>query len=220
MWFTPPHKNEPGRSRRRPVSVRGESMQELAIAQPLRRTDRAVSFEQEDAALAGDFEARLADSSALAFRVARSVLRNSADAEEVAQEAFLKAYRNFHELRDRQKFRGWLVRITFRLALDRARSAKRREAREIAWNAEVRRPTVEDVAAAREFAAHLDRALSQLPAKFRIVLILAAIEGHTLEDVARLLDVPVGTVKSRMHSGKKQLAEKLRWLVNDTAKTS
>ena len=184
-------------------------MQELAIAQPIRQTDRAVSFEQEDAALAGDFEARLADSSALAFRVARSVLRNSADAEEVAQEAFLKAYRNFRELRDRQKFRGWLVRITFRLALDRVRSAKRREAREMAWSAGPRRPSVEDVAASREF-----------PGQFGQCLVQAAIEGHTLEDVARLLNLPVGTVKSRMHFGKKQLAEKLQWLVNDTAKTS
>ena len=195
-------------------------MQELAIAQPIRQTDRAVSFEQEDAALAGDFEARLADSSALAFRVARSVLRNSADAEEVAQEAFLKAYCNFRGLRDRQKFRGWLVRITFRLALDRVRSAKRREAREMAWSAGPRRPSVEDVAASREFSARLDQALAELPGKFRIVLILAAIEGHALEDVARLLNLPVGTVKSRMHFGKKQLAEKLQWLVNDTVKTS
>ena len=195
-------------------------MQELAIAPSIRQAVPAVSLEQEAVALEREFETRLADSSGLAFRVARGVLRNSADAEEVAQEAFLKAYRSFRELRDREKFRGWLVRITFRLALDRARSAKRREAREIAWSAEDRRPTVEDVAAASEFAAHLDSALAELPAKFRIVLILTAIEGHTLEDVARLLDLPVGTVKSRMHFGKKQLAEKLKWLVNDTAKNS
>ena len=196
-------------------------MQELAIAQPIRRTDRTLSFEREDALLASDFEARLADSSKLAFRVARGVLRNSADAEEVAQEAFLKAYRHFHELREPEKFRGWLVRITFRLALDRARSAKRREAREIAWSPQREgRPSVEDVAASHEFAAHLEQALGALPSKFRIVLILTSIEGHTLEDVARLLDIPVGTVKSRMHFGKKRLAEKLRWLVNDIAKKS
>ncbi|HYL09235.1 MAG TPA: sigma-70 family RNA polymerase sigma factor [Candidatus Acidoferrales bacterium] len=195
-------------------------MRELAIAQTMRPASPAVSFRQQDAALVHEFEALLAGSANLAFRVARGVLRNSADAEEVAQEAFLKAYRNFHALRDREKFRAWLVRITFRLALDRARSAKRREARESAWSAEERRPTAEDAAASREFAAHLDQALAELPAKFRIVLILTAIEGHTLEDVARLLGLPLGTVKSRMHFGKKQLAEKLQWLVNDTAKNS
>ncbi len=216
----PSLENEPQMPWRRLVGVQGDAMQELAIAPSIRQAVPAVSLEQEAVALEREFETRLADSSGLAFRVARGVLRNSADAEEVAQEAFLKAYRSFRELRDREKFRGWLVRITFRLALDRARSAKRREAREIAWSAEDRRPTVEDVAAASEFAAHLDSALAELPAKFRIVLILTAIEGHTLEDVARLLDLPVGTVKSRMHFGKKQLAEKLKWLVNDTAKNS
>ncbi len=123
-------------------------------------------------------------------------------------------------MRDREKFRGWLVRITFRLALDRARSAKRRAAREIAWGAEDHRPSVEDVAVSREFAERLDEALTDLPEKFRIVLILAAIEGHSLEDVARLLGLPLGTVKSRMHFGKKRLAKKLQWLVNDTAKNS
>ncbi len=101
-------------------------MRELAIAQTVRQAGRTLSFEREEDVLASEFEARLADSAKLAFRVARGVLRNSADAEEVAQEAFLKAYRNFRELRDREKFRGWLVRITFRLALDRARSTKRR----------------------------------------------------------------------------------------------
>jgi len=95
-------------------------MQELAIAPSIRQAVPAVSLEQEAVALEREFETRLADSSGLAFRVARGVLRNSADAEEVAQEAFLKAYRSFRELRDREKFRGWLVRITFRLALDRA----------------------------------------------------------------------------------------------------
>src|SRR5260370_16739685 len=117
MWLTPPNKNEPGRSQRRPVSVRGESMQELAIAQPIRQADRAVSFEQEDAALVGDFEARLADSSTLAFRVARSVLRNSADAEEVAQEASLQAYRNFRGLPHRQNLRACLLPIPLPLPL-------------------------------------------------------------------------------------------------------
>src|SRR6186997_856830 len=83
-----------------------------------------------DEAMARDFEARLADSSALAFRVAYSVLRQRQDAEDVAQEAFVRAHRSFHELRDRERFRGWLARMTWRLALDHRRGEKRRWARE------------------------------------------------------------------------------------------
>src|SRR5262245_17223520 len=79
-----------------------------------------------------EFEARLIESSTLAFRVAFSVLRHRQDAEDVAQEAFAKAYRNFRQLHDRERFRGWLVRMTWRLALDRQRGDRRRLAREAA----------------------------------------------------------------------------------------
>src|SRR6188508_3535206 len=77
-----------------------------------------------------EFEVRLTECSTLAFRVAFSVLRHREDAEDVAQEAFAKAYRSFRQLRDRDRFRAWLVRMTWRLALDRWRSDRRRSARE------------------------------------------------------------------------------------------
>lgn len=195
-------------------------MRELAVAHFMRSADAAVNIESESpaATLAQEFEQRLADCGRLAFRVARGVLRNSADAEDVAQEAFLLAYRNFPKLRDRDRFRAWLVRITWRLALDRSRSAKRREARETAWSIEQPKPNVEQLAASKEFGEQLDKAVSELPKKLRIVLVLTAMEGHTLDDVAKLLDLPTGTVKSRLHLGRKQLAEKMQWLVNDIAK--
>src|SRR3954469_18968297 len=78
-----------------------------------------------------EVEARLTECSTLAFRVAFSVLRHREDAEDVAQEAFAKAYRSFRQLRDRDRFRAWLVRMTWRLALDRRRSDQRRAAREL-----------------------------------------------------------------------------------------
>src|SRR5215216_3956084 len=80
--------------------------------------------------LAEEFEARLRDSGTLAFRVAYGVLRHREDAEDVAQEAFVKAHRSFRQLRDRERFRAWLVRATWRLALDRRRGDRRRTARE------------------------------------------------------------------------------------------
>src|ERR687887_1847648 len=83
-----------------------------------------------------EFEARLMETSTLAFRVAFSVLRHREDAEDVAQEAFAKAYRSFRQLRNRERFRAWLVRMTWRLALDRRRSERRRSAREMVHAAE------------------------------------------------------------------------------------
>src|SRR5919201_1159976 len=76
-----------------------------------------------------EFERRLVESSTLAFRVAYGVLRQREDAEDVAQDAFAKAYRSFHQLHDREHFRAWLVRMTWRLALDRRRSDRRRSKR-------------------------------------------------------------------------------------------
>ena len=160
-----------------------------------------------------EFEARLAECGPLAFRVARGVLRNTADAEDVAQEALLRAYKSFDRLRDHSRFRGWLVRISFRLALDRLRSAKRREHRDTLWARPTHLPppiSAEDVAVANQFQVHLDRALEELPEKLRLVLLLSAMDGYTIEEIASMLGVPLGTVKSRIFIARKKLAEKLR----------
>src|ERR1700675_3256855 len=114
-------------------------MQELVLIQPVRAAEKEFAQEAARAALRREFEERLAECGPLAYRVARGVLRNDADAEDVAQEALLRAYRRFDRLRDPLRFRGWLVRIVFRLALDRARSARRREMRETEWAQPARR---------------------------------------------------------------------------------
>src|SRR6266853_4649628 len=96
-------------------------MQELVLVQPGRTVGDELEHDAAQAETRREFEERLAECGTLAFRVARGVLRNGADAEDVAQEAMLQAYRRFERLRDRSRFRAWLVRITFRLALDQAR---------------------------------------------------------------------------------------------------
>jgi len=198
-------------------------MQELALAErfmePMPRAEPIVSKERTALLAKEEFEGRLKECAGLAFRVARGVVHNSADAEEVAQEAFLRAYRNVARLREPKSFRAWVVRIAFRLALDRVRAGRRREVRETAWARTRPEATAEDAAAESETRRRVRAALDELPEKFRIVLILTAIEGHSLENVAEMLDLPEGTVKSRMHFGRKKLAEKLRWLAGNT-KTS
>src|SRR6187431_422554 len=94
------------------------------------RADRLAGLVTVDQELEREFELRLVESSTLAFRVAFSVLRQREDAEEVAQEAFAKAYRSFAQLRDRERFRAWLVRMTWRMAIDRQRANRRRVVRE------------------------------------------------------------------------------------------
>ena len=167
------------------------------------RADRlAGSFVTVDDTLAREFETRLVESSTLAFRVAFSVLRQREDAEDVAQEAFAKAYRSFQQLRDRERFRAWLVRMTWRMALDRQRANRRRLKREVLasdeiveaglpWPERSRRQTrlqsesTSDTVVARERAEQLWQAIDTLPEKLRLVIVLAGIEGTTFVRLRR-----------------------------------
>jgi RNA polymerase sigma-70 factor (ECF subfamily) len=172
-----------------------------------------------DPALEREFEARLHDSSRLAFRVALSVLRQREDAEDVAQEAFLRAHRSFNAIRDRDRFRAWLVRTTFRLALDWRRGEQRRTRREdaVAMDAPSGTTSLEQDAMHGELRTQVADAVAGLPEKLRLVMVLVAIEEQDLAAVARLLELPEGTVKSRLHRARRELAERLKWFVSDTA---
>jgi RNA polymerase sigma-70 factor (ECF subfamily) len=182
------------------------------------RADRlAGNIVTVDEDLAREFEARLVESSTLAFRVAFSVLRQREDAEDVAQEAFAKAYRSFRQLRERERFRQWLVRMTFRMALDWLRSNRRRLAREgvEAGQTRLASATTGDAVQASERAEQLWQAIDALPEKLRLVIVLAGIQGHDIREVATLLDVPDGTVKSRLFQARKQLRERLSGMATD-----
>jgi RNA polymerase sigma-70 factor (ECF subfamily) len=158
-----------------------------------------------------EFELRIAESTNLAFRVAFGVLRNREDAEDVAQDAFAKAYRSFSKLRDRESFRAWLVRLTWRLALDHQRSRKRRVLREeIHGEVSGRERSSLEAALESERAERLWLAIDALPEKQRIVIVLANIEEHTTQEVAVLLGLPEGTVKSRLFHARQRLTEILK----------
>jgi RNA polymerase sigma-70 factor, ECF subfamily len=171
----------------------------------------AAGLVNEAGDLTREFEARLADSSGLAYRVAYSVLRQRQDAEDAAQEAFIRAFRKFGELRDRDKFKAWLVRMVWTIALDRRRSDKRRLAREdSAMRLQPQAGNAEADAIAAERSARLWAAIDALPEKLRLVIVLQAIEGHSVRDIAQWLDVPEGTVKSRLFDARQKLQEWLR----------
>jgi RNA polymerase sigma-70 factor (ECF subfamily) len=159
-----------------------------------------------DEALGREFEARLLECSTLVFRVAYGVLRHREDAEDVAQEAFAKAYRSFRQLRDRDRFRAWLVKTTWRAAIDRYHQNRRRGGRELHVDAEATSP---DSAESAERANRLWRAIDTLPDKLRVTIVLAGIQGHNIREVAALLEVPEGTVKSRLFDARQQLRERL-----------
>ena len=170
---------------------------------------------------AREFEQRLEDCPKLAYRVALGVLHNTAEAEDVAQEAMLRAYRNFYRLRDRERFRALARARDFSVSARSHSFAKgRRERHEheatLATINAQREANVETLVASREFERQVARALDALPEKLRIVMVLAAIEGYNTREVAKLAGLPEGTVKSRLFLARKKLAESLQCLVKNT----
>ena len=172
--------------------------------------------------LEAELAQRLAESSTLAFRVAYSVLRDRDDAQDVAQEAFVRAHACFESLRDRERFRAWLVRVVWRLAIDRHRANSRRRRHEhAAYEASTHAPappTAEELVARQQMSERLWAAVEALPETLRVVVILAAIHGHDTRETAQLLELPEGTVKSRLFTARKRLAESLRCPVTNTKK--
>jgi len=158
------------------------------------------------------FSERVAENQRRVFQIAYSVLGNSADAEDAAQEAFLRAYQKLDSLREEEKFRAWVNRIVFRLALNRKRDHRRRLARDTDWRGNASPTTVDGMKEAERHVM-LDRLRSEmerLPEKFRCVLQLSVVEEMEAEDVGAVLGIPAGTVRSRLYTARKLLLEVMR----------
>ena len=157
------------------------------------------------------FAARVREGQRRVFQIAYSVLGNRADAEDVAQETFLRAYQNFRSLRDAHRFQGWVNRIAFRLSLNRQRSMRRRMLRDTTWHVSV--PEVMDGAKDAEerlLLGQLRAAIEKLPRKFRRVLQLSVVGEMDATQVGEVLGLPAGTVRSRLHTARKLLLEAMK----------
>jgi RNA polymerase sigma-70 factor (ECF subfamily) len=158
------------------------------------------------------FGARVAENQRRVFQIAYGILGNAADAEEVAQEAFLRAYRKFSSLREAEKFRAWVNRIVFRLALNRQRGMRRRLARETAWHATGPGDVMDGArnAEGRERVERLRDEIEALPDRLRRVLQLSVVQDMDTVAVGEVLGIPEGTVRSRLHKARKLLLEAMK----------
>ncbi|HZF04518.1 MAG TPA: sigma-70 family RNA polymerase sigma factor [Patescibacteria group bacterium] len=145
------------------------------------------------------------------FGVALRMLGSRAEAEEIAQEVFLRAYRAVADFRGDARLGTWLYGIASRLCLNRLASPDRRVARGDAALADVPASTPDAAAAAEraELDAALRAAIAGLPEDRRLVLVLRDVEGLSYEEIANALDLDPGTVRSRLHRARLQLKEKL-----------
>jgi RNA polymerase sigma-70 factor (ECF subfamily) len=155
------------------------------------------------------------------FRAAWSVLKNRSEAEEAVQAAYLSAFANMGSFEGRSALSTWLTRIVINEAVGRRRAEERRrrqlEQEGVAVldhyrEALMRGSAAEapDVSVAREqIRKLLEQAVAELPESFRSVFVLREIEGLSSEETADILDVPVATVKTRLHRSRRRLQEML-----------
>jgi RNA polymerase sigma-70 factor (ECF subfamily) len=140
------------------------------------------------------------------FRAARSVLRDDAEAEDVAQDAWVRAYGHLDQFAGRAGFGTWVARIAIHEALARGRRrARQRPLSE--HDATLAAPTrpPDDAVGAGELVAALEAAIDELPAVFRTVFVLRDVEGLDTAETSACLDVPEATVKTRLHRARSLL---------------
>lgn len=215
----------------RQLASRGNRMTSLASA----RQDSAFRTDAElarraSAADASAFETIMRRHNRRLFRTARSILRNDAEAEDTLQEAYLRAYQSLAMFRAESSLATWLTRIVINKALERLRRRKREvdaAAHDNVIDLEAHldmthsEPQTPEMAAMRAQTRELlERKIDQLPAAFRTVFVLRAIEELSVEETAGCLGIPEATVRTRFfrarHLLRKSLSSEVQSALRDT----
>ena len=149
------------------------------------------------------------------------------EAEDVAQETFVRAYRSLPHFRGAASFHTWLYRIASNLAIDIARRNRRQstgdfsldeplESEEGDYEREIadESGSPEQLTQRREMQELVRQAVAELPEKLRAVVVLYELQGESYEDIAEILGCPLGTVKSRLFNARSQLKDMLEQLVD------
>ena len=140
------------------------------------------------------------------YRLTSAILGDEADARDAAQETFVLAWREMSRLREPEKFEAWLQRVAVNAARMALRARGRRRIREIpASQVDALAGRVATEHGADADAARLDAALVTLPVEQRAILVLHHLEGRPVTELATILDVPVGTAKSRLFAARRAL---------------
>ncbi|MDP8971565.1 MAG: sigma-70 family RNA polymerase sigma factor [Actinomycetota bacterium] len=144
------------------------------------------------------------------YNVAYRLTGNPEDAADLTQDVFVRVLRNLHRYHP-GTFDGWLYRITKNLFLDQVRRRRRLKVEPLTdeeWRApRSQEPTPADVIERRTLEARLEHGLARLPEDFRLAVVLCDVEGLSYEQIAEATGWPMGTVRSRIHRGRKRLRD-------------
>jgi RNA polymerase sigma-70 factor, ECF subfamily len=167
------------------------------------------------------FEAFIGPHLRMLLRLARRLVREPADAEDLVQETCLKAFRSFHQFCPGSNAKAWLVTILMNAWRDRGRKASHMPPAlsfdEIAEFVQLRPPalTPEAMAMQTNLGRLVRLAIDDLPPEFRLVVLLADVEGLTYQEIADTVGCPIGTVMSRLYRGRHLLHTTLHALIEE-----
>jgi RNA polymerase sigma-70 factor, ECF subfamily len=154
------------------------------------------------------------------YSAAYRLTRNASDAEDLVQETYLRAYRGFHQFQEGTNLKAWLYRILMNTFINSYRKRQREPQtvsdEEIAdWYLYSKmaesglEPSAETAVIESLPDEEVQEALQSLPEQFRVAVLLADVEGFSYKEIAEITDVPIGTVMSRLHRGRKALEKRL-----------
>lgn len=157
------------------------------------------------------------------YRVARTIVGDDAEAEDVMQQAYVNAYLNLHQFEERSRFSTWLTKIAVYEALARVKRRRRQNLEPLPESEEGEEmlrseaPDAEHRAYASEIAAFVESAIAAMPEVYRTAFVLREIEGLSVAEVADCLDVTPDTVKTRVHRAKARLRAEISERVRASA---
>ncbi len=153
-----------------------------------------------------------------AYDIAFSILGSHDDADDVAQEAFVKVHRSIGSFRGESGFGTWLFRIVTNCALNRLKQRKRERRRDVDLEDADKEMANENagIDKTEDPRVYIERALHELPTLQRAVVMLRHMNGLSTRQVSKILDCSEGTVKTHLHRGLKKMREKLEFLKEGT----
>jgi RNA polymerase sigma-70 factor (ECF subfamily) len=179
--------------------------------------DEAVLIQRAKKGDAGAYKVLVERHMRQAYNLAYSFVSDHAGAEDIAQDAFIRAYRALPSFRGEAEFGTWLFRIVTNLSLNSLRHRKPLADREVAMESfPSSHDGTEDTAHREEIRAHMERALHELPTLQRAVVILRHFDGLSTRQVSTILGCSEGTVKTHLFRGLKKLRAKLDYLRSET----
>jgi RNA polymerase sigma-70 factor (ECF subfamily) len=153
------------------------------------------------------------------YQVCFRMLGNKQEAEDIAQEAFVRAYINLHTYDQKRKFSTWIYRIATNLCIDRIRKKKPdyyldaqiagTDGLDMYSQIAAEEQLPEEAVEQMELQDRIQYEISRLPDKYRSVIVLKYIEELSLQEISEILDMPLGTVKTRIHRGREALRKQL-----------